>query len=101
MTPTDDEKTKIERSIAMARKSVGERVDQIDRKLRVDLDIRRVAGESAPQLVAAGVAAGIVLGYALPKPLLRILQIAVPVGIAAVVVQRVREQGLFDADHAG
>jgi hypothetical protein len=96
MTQIDDEKTNIQESIAMARKGVGERVDQIGHKLRQDFDIRRIAGENAPQLVAAGVAAGIVLGYALPKPVLRLLQIAVPAGIAAVVLQKVTEQAACD-----
>ncbi len=93
MSPSNDIKSKIETSIDSARRNVGKRVDQIDRKLRADLDVRRVAAENAPQLVAAGVAAGIVLGFGLPKPLLRIVQIAVPVAIAAVVAKKIAERG--------
>lgn len=98
MSTTSDTKKKLETSIAKAREATAERVEAIDRKIRGDLrklrneiDFSRIAGENAPQLVAAGVATGIVLGYALPKPLLRMVQIAAAVGVATVVAKKLSE----------
>jgi hypothetical protein len=98
MTTTSDTKQQIRTSIENAQKATAERVDAIDRKIRGDIgklrdeiDFNRIAAENAPQLIAAGVAAGIVLGYALPKPLFRIVQIAGAVGVATVVAKKIAE----------
>lgn len=99
MSTTNDTKATIEATIKSARKGVADRFDTLDRKvrgdiarLRGDIDFNRLAAENAPQLIAAGVAAGIVLGYALPKPLFRIVQVAGAVGVAAVVAQQIAER---------
>jgi hypothetical protein len=105
MTAANDTKTSIEASIESARKQAADRIAAIDRKirgdierLRGDLDLNRLAGENAPQLVAAGVAAGIVLGYALPKPLFRIVQVAAAVGVATVVAKKIAERVAQECD---
>ncbi|MFA6956518.1 MAG: hypothetical protein WC538_11665 [Thermoanaerobaculia bacterium] len=105
MSTTSDTKKKIETSIENARKATAERVEAIDRKIRGDIeklrgeiDFNRLAAENAPQLIAAGVAAGIVLGYALPKPLFRIVQIAGAVGVATVVAKKIAERVAQECD---
>jgi hypothetical protein len=105
MSTTNETRAKIEAKIESARKQAAERVGAIDRKirgdiekLRADIDFNRIAAENAPQLIAAGVATGIVLGYALPKPLFRIVQIATAVGIATVVAQKIAERAACDAE---
>jgi hypothetical protein len=98
MSTTSDTRTTIEASIENARKGAADRIAAIDRKIRGDIDkfrgdidFKRIAGENAPQLIAAGVAAGIVLGYALPKPLFRMVQVAAAVGVATVVAKKIAE----------
>jgi hypothetical protein len=102
---TSDTKKKIEASIENARKATADRVEAIDRKirgdiekLRSDIDFNRIAAENAPQLIAAGIATGIVLGYALPKPLFRLVQIAGAVGVATVVAKKIAERVAEECD---
>lgn len=92
MIAGSDERTQIEQSIENARKSVGKRVDEIDRKLRGELDVRRFASEHAPQLVAAGAALGFLVACGPRRAVIRMLQVGVPIAIAATIVKRVIEQ---------
>jgi len=105
MSSADQTRTNIEASIENARKATAERVAAIDRKIRGDIDrlrgeidFGRIAAATRPQLIAAGVATGIVLGYALPKPLFRLVQIAGAVGVATVVAKTIAERVAQECD---
>ncbi|MBI2214941.1 MAG: hypothetical protein HYU52_14940 [Acidobacteria bacterium] len=99
MRITSETRTQIEGSIERARKEAAARVAAIEGKirgkvdsLRTEIDVNRVAAENAPQLVAAGVAAGIVLGYSLPKPLRLVLEVAAVAGLATVIARKIAER---------
>lgn len=105
MSSTIETKTTIEATIEKARKDAAERIAAIDRKIRGDvarlreeIDFNKLASENAPQLIAAGVATGIVLGYALPKPLLRVLQVAAAAGAATVIAKKISERAACEAE---
>jgi hypothetical protein len=82
----------IERSIVEARGELSDKIDQLDRKLRAELDLKKIASEHAIQLVGAGAAVGFVLGFGVPRAILRMLQIGVPIGLAVVIARRVHER---------
>ena len=73
-----EEKTDIEQSIARAREGVGERIDELDRRLRSTLDVKTFAQEHAPQLIAGGAALGFLVGFVSPKTLRRLIALGVP-----------------------
>ena len=91
MTDERHVKDHIEIAIDRARDRVSERIDALDQKLRDDLDVKRIAGEHGPQLIAAGAAFGFLLGFGIPKVLLRSAQIGVPLWLAMRVVKKRRE----------
>lgn len=92
MKSTDDAaRERLERKIQEARDGLSERIDELDAKLRRELDLQKVASEHAVQLMGAGAAIGLVLGVGVPRAILRLLQIGVPIGIAIVVAKRVSE----------
>lgn len=90
-------KQHIEVAIDRARERVSDRIDALDGKLRDQLDFQKVAGEHAPQIIAAGVAFGFLVGLGVPKVLLRSIQIGVPVWLAVRVVRKRREQAAESA----
>jgi hypothetical protein len=81
----------IERSITEARDGLSEKIDQLDQKLKDELDFSRLASEHAAQLMGAGAAIGFVLGLGVPRAILRLLQIGVPIGLAVAIAKRVQE----------
>lgn len=81
----DDVKSHIERAINRAREGVGEHVDELDRHLRESLNLKKAAGEHAPELMAAGAAFGFLAGFGAPKKLTRVLQIAIPLLIVGKI----------------
>lgn len=83
----DHAKVHIERAIERARNGVGEGIDELDRRIRGTMDIRSKAVEYAPQLMVAGAALGIVVGFAIPNLIKRTLQFGVPILIALKVAQ--------------
>ncbi|HUF18794.1 MAG TPA: hypothetical protein VMS12_12190 [Thermoanaerobaculia bacterium] len=83
----DHVKVHIERAIERARHGVGEGIDELDRRVRDTMDIRRKAGEYAPQLMVAGAALGFVVGFGMPNLIKRTLQFGVPILIALKVAQ--------------
>jgi ElaB/YqjD/DUF883 family membrane-anchored ribosome-binding protein len=87
----DDEKQQLDQTIEGARDRVGDRIDELDRRIRQRLDIKSIASEHAPQLVASGAVVGFLVGFGFPKVIKRILQIAIPVAIIAVRVNKMRE----------
>jgi hypothetical protein len=86
----DDEKQQLDQTIEGARDRVGDRIDELDRRIRKRLDIKSIAAEHAPQLVAAGAVAGFLVGFGFPKVVRRLLQIGIPVAIIAVRVNKMR-----------
>jgi hypothetical protein len=86
----DDEKQQLDETIEGARDRVGDRIDELDRRIRKQLDFKSIAAEHAPQLVAGGAVVGFLIGFGFPKVVKRVLQIAVPVAIIAVRVNKMR-----------
>ena len=80
-------KVHIERAIERARVGVGEGIDELDRRVRGSMDVRKKAGEYAPQLMVAGAALGFVVGFGMPGLVKRALQFGVPILIALKVAQ--------------
>ncbi|HKR66885.1 MAG TPA: hypothetical protein VJZ00_24375 [Thermoanaerobaculia bacterium] len=85
------EKDHIERAIVRARDGVGDRIDELDRKLRTDFDPKTLARSYAPHLIAGGAVLGVVVGFGLPKVLRKLIKIGVPLAILAVTVKNARE----------
>jgi hypothetical protein len=85
------EKEYIERAIVRARDGVGERIDELDRHLRTNLDPGTLARTYAPQLIAGGAVLGIVIGFGLPKVFRRLVTWGVPLGILAVTIKNARD----------
>jgi hypothetical protein len=86
----DDEKQQLDQTIESARDRVGDRIDELDRHIRKQLDIKSIAAEHAPQLVAGGAVVGFLVGFGFPKVVKRVLQIGIPVAIIAVRVKKMR-----------
>jgi hypothetical protein len=90
-TGDDTVRVQIERTIEEAREGLSERIDQLDKKLRKELDLNKIASEHAVQLMGAGAAIGFVLGIGVPRAVLRLLQIGIPIGLAIAVAKRAHE----------
>lgn len=84
------EKTNIEHEIARARDGVGDRIDELDRKLRSQLDFKTIASEHVPQIMAGGAALGFLAGFGFPKVLRRIIGLGIPVALIAVKIKNQR-----------
>jgi len=87
-----DEKQYIERAIVQARDGVGDRIDELDRHLRTNLDPKIVAREYAPQLIAGGAVVGLLVGFGMPKLFRKLITWGVPIGIVAMTIKNVRER---------
>lgn len=87
----------IEIAIEQARDRVSDRIDQLDERLRDQLDFRKVASEHAPQIIATGAVLGFLIGWGVPKVILRSIQIGVPLALAIRVVQKRRAAAEPDA----
>lgn len=88
----DDEKKELDETIEGARDRVGDRIDELDRRIRKRLDFKSIASEHAPQLVAGGAVAGFLIGFGFPKVVKRIIQIGIPVVLIAVRVNKMRSE---------
>ena len=86
----DDEKKQLDETIEGARDRVGDRIDELDRRIRRKLDFKSIASEHAPQLVAGGAVIGFLVGFGFPKVVKRVLQIGIPVVLIAVRVNKMR-----------
>ncbi|HEV7426650.1 MAG TPA: hypothetical protein VGQ46_09810 [Thermoanaerobaculia bacterium] len=95
----DEEKQQLDQSIESARDRVGDRIDELDRRLRKQLDFKSMAAEHAPQLVAGGAVVGLLVGFGFPKLFKRVIQIGLPVAVLAYTVKKVRANQ--DGDGAG
>ena len=89
MNPT--EKKQIEAEIVRARDGVGDRIDELDARLRRQLDFEAMAREHAPQIVAGGAVVGFLVGFGFPKLLRRAIQIGVPLALIAYKVKTSRD----------
>jgi hypothetical protein len=88
MTDRDHVREHIELAIERARGNVGERIDELDRRLRDSLDVSQMASDHAPKLMVAGAAVGFLLAVGVPKLLLRTVQIGIPLWLAVSVVRK-------------
>jgi hypothetical protein len=92
MADQDPEKQSIERAIVTARDGIGDRIDELDRHLRTNLNPSALARTYAPQIIAGGAVLGIIIGFGLPKVLRRVITWGVPLGILAVTIKNARER---------
>jgi hypothetical protein len=88
---TDEERDDIQKEIERARDGVGERIDELDRKIRSTLDFKTLASEHAPQLIAGGAAVGFLVGFGFPKALRRIIGFGLPIALIAMRFKKGRE----------
>jgi hypothetical protein len=86
----DEEKQQLDHTIVSARDRVGDRIDELDRRLRKQLDFKTIAAEHAPQLVAGGAVVGLLVGFGFPKLFKRLIQIGVPVAVVAYGVKKAK-----------
>ena len=82
-----DEKEAIEQEIGRARDGVGERIDELDRKLRTTFDLKAIAAEHAPQLAAGGAVVGFLVGFGFPKAVKTLLKVGLPIAIITVAAK--------------
>jgi hypothetical protein len=85
-----DEKQYIEKAIVRARDGVGDRIDELDRHLRTNLDPKTLATAYAPQLVAGGAVLGILVGFGMPKIFRKLVTWGVPVALVAMTIKSVK-----------
>ncbi|MDP9192987.1 MAG: hypothetical protein M3P06_14905 [Acidobacteriota bacterium] len=88
----NDQKQNIEQAIVRARDGVGDRIDELDRHLRTNLDPKTLASTYAPQLVAGGAVLGIILGFGMPKVFRRLVTWGVPLAVVAVTIKNAKER---------
>ena len=91
MADNDEQKKSIETQIVRARDGVGDRIDELDRHLRTNLDPKTIARTYAPHLIAGGAVLGLVVGFGLPKVFRKLVTWGVPIAILAVTVKNARE----------
>jgi hypothetical protein len=70
---------------------VGDRIDELDRRLRDDFNPKTLARTYAPHLIAGGAVLGIVVGFGFPKVFRRLVTWGVPIGIIAMTIKNARE----------
>lgn len=87
-----DQKQYIERAIVRARDGVGDRIDELDRALRTNLDPKTLARTYAPHLIAGGAVVGLVVGFGLPKVFRKLVTWGVPIGIIAMTIKNARDR---------
>ena len=87
-----EEKREIEREIERARDGVGDRIDELDQRLRTQLDLKTLASEHAPKLVVGGAVVGFLVGFGFPKLLRRAIQFGVPIAVIAYKVRQSRAE---------
>jgi len=97
MADTDQQKVEIEKEIERARDGVSERIDELDARLRTQLDVKAMARAHAPELIAGGAVVGFLVGFGLPKILKRVIQVGIPLALVAYKIKQSRD----GADGAG
>ena len=94
MPDVDEQKEHIQRAIARARDGVGDRIDELDRHVRTNLDPKSLARSYAPQIIAGGAVLGIIVGFGLPKVFRKLVAWGVPIGVIAMTIRNAREAQL-------
>ena len=94
----NEEKQAIEQEIERARDGVGNRIDELDRKIRRTLDVQTFASEHAPGLIAGGAVIGFLVGFGYTRPLGRIIKLAMPLALMAYKVKKSRGNGSGNVD---
>ena len=87
----DEQKEHIQRAIVRARDGVGDRIDELDRHLRTNLDPKTLARTYAPYLVGGGAVLGVIVGFGFPKVFRKLVTWGVPLGILAITVKNARQ----------
>lgn len=95
MADTNEQKEHIQRAIVRARDGVGDRIDELDRRLRDDFNPKTLARTYAPHLIAGGAVLGVIVGFGFPKVFRRLITWGVPIGILAVTVKNARAAQRF------
>jgi len=83
MPDIQEEKAHVEQAIERARDGISVRIDELDQRIRTQYDVKHFAAEHATQIVAGGAVLGLLIGFGFPKPLRRMIQIGVPLGLIA------------------
>lgn len=83
-----DEMQQLDHTIVSARDRVGDRIDELDRRIRKQLDVKSIASDHAEELVAGGAVVGFLVGFGFPKVIKRLLQVGVPIAIVAIQVKK-------------
>ena len=91
MADTNEQKEHIQRAIVRARDGVGDRIDELDRRLRDDFNPKSLARTYAPHLIAGGAVVGVIVGFGFPKVFRKLVTWGVPIGILAVTIKNARE----------
>lgn len=91
MADTDEQKEHIQRAIVRARDGVGNRIDELDRRIRDDFNPKTIARTYAPHLIAGGAVVGLVVGFGFPKVFRKLITWGVPLGILAMTIKNARE----------
>lgn len=87
----DDQKEHIQRAIVRARDGVGDRIDELDRHVRTNLNPKTIASTYAPAIIGGGAVLGLVVGFGLPKVFRKLVTWGVPLAIIAVTIKNARE----------
>lgn len=87
-----DQKQYIERAIVRARNGVGDRIDELDQRLRTSLDPKALAQTYAPHIIAGGAVIGLVVGFGLPKFFRKVVTWGVPLAIVAITIKNARQE---------
>jgi len=87
----DDQKEHIQRAIVRARDGVGDRIDELDRHVRTNLDPKTLASTYAPALIGGGAVLGVIVGFGLPKVFRKLVTWGVPIAILAVTIKNARQ----------
>lgn len=96
---SDHVKAHIELAIERARDGVSEKIDELDQRLRGSLDFKQIASDHAPQLMAVGAAVGFLVGFGVPKVMVRTIQLGVPLVLAVQIVRRRRQKALAESGY--
>ncbi|MGZ5475324.1 MAG: DUF3618 domain-containing protein [Thermoanaerobaculia bacterium] len=86
----ESEKQGIEREIDRARDDLGERIDELDRRLRTQFDVKAMAIEHAPQIMAGGAVIGFLAAFGFTRPLRRVVSIGIPLALLAMKIMNSR-----------
>lgn len=97
----DEQKEHIQRAIVRARDGVGERIDELDRHVRENLNPGSLARNFAPALIGGGAVLGLIVGFGLPKVFRKVITWGVPIAILAVTVKNARQADQLTTGYEG